>query len=260
MDVKMSSDCTPSFRNHQENISTPITILPVSAKMRNLQQNLIPKISLNKKNTIEKSMWPIANELNDDLSSIPDIPIIIASDDETINSIETSSLPLSIINSIPCEKRDKNIPTKVVLLSNKEDNKLNHSNSSETLITKNHSSASNKITGLKWNNQTASNSKNINNKPTIKYTKIILAKKNSLNQSNERVILTKNTKKLPTNQAYNQSQMKIEKTYSSAPVKIISRLSEQSDTADQVNLQAQDKQEELTTEITNIDQPSTINN
>ncbi|KAF7993334.1 hypothetical protein HCN44_006394 [Aphidius gifuensis] len=180
MDVtsQVSSD---SSRNHEDNMSmlngTPITILPFTTKLNNLQSQ---KIIMNNKST-----WPSPEEL-DDLSSIPDIPIIIAKDNETINSIENlSTLPITMKNNYD----NHEIPfgqggtTKVVLLSSIED-KIKHHNITDTF--KNSTST---ISGLKWNNKI--------NKPQIKYTKIILAKKNYNNEGvNDHAVLTNNIKKL----------------------------------------------------------------
>lgn len=181
MDVtsQVSSD---SSRTHEANMSmlngTPITILPFTTKLNNLQTQ---KTIMN-----NKSRWPSPEELDGDLSSIPDIPIIIAEDNETINSIENSStLPISMKNNNDNHEIlfGQVGTTKVVLLSSIED-KLKHHNITDTF--KNSTST---MSRLKWKNKI--------NKQQIKYTKIILAKKNRINEGvNDHVVLTNNIKKI----------------------------------------------------------------
>lgn len=210
----------------------PIKILPLSSKIKMNQKSMktVPKITVNSCNLQRahrggRSQSPIrkkiSNDLDDDLGNILDIPIIFAKDGENLNAIEKSpsisQMPVAI------ESYDKNsIPklsgtTKVVLISNKNDRLQQPISSSantpiQALVRasgpQNHVSRA--VLHTRAQNLSIANTNRTNtpiqavprlNQTTIKYTKIILAKRNSIinkEDKNEQVILTKNTSKMIT--------------------------------------------------------------
>ncbi|XP_012268871.2 KAT8 regulatory NSL complex subunit 3 [Athalia rosae] len=209
----------------------PITILPLSSKIKMGQKSMksVPKITVNNCNLqrTQRGAKPqsptkkkISNNFDDDLGNILDIPIIFAKDGENLNAIEKAST----ISQLPVviDSFDKNIPklsgtTKVVLISNKHD-KMQPPNSNtansqfQTVL---------RATGPQHHiNRTVLQARSLNpslssinrattpnqslprlNQATIKYTKIILAKRNPVGgniqeDKSEQVILTKNNPKI----------------------------------------------------------------
>ncbi|XP_020289791.1 KAT8 regulatory NSL complex subunit 3 isoform X3 [Pseudomyrmex gracilis] len=193
-------------------------VLPISNKLKVSHKSVktMPKITVNATNlqrlqkakpqNIQKT---IANDLDDDLGNILDIPIIFAKDDDNLNNID--KIPVVTQTALikdPQERPKLNSTTKVVLISNKQDNKLQQTpskigaTSTPAVICPN-------MTVQNLNQlilQTQSQNNSIPAKSRIgmplenrlmqpvKYTKIILAKRSTqIAQQNEQVILTKNT-------------------------------------------------------------------
>lgn len=204
------------------------TILPLSTKIKATHKSTktMPKITVNtsslqrihkaKPQTIQKNC--LINDIDDDLGNILDIPIIFAKDDDNLNSIEKNP-PLSHV-TVPVDVHEKstsklNSNTKVVLISNKQDKLQQTTNkfvtpSTQTIICPNVAvqNLNHVILQTRPQNSTISKTKTTipiptrTNQPTIKYTKIILAKRNSqpLHQTdkNEPVIVTKTVDKINT--------------------------------------------------------------
>ncbi|XP_076650445.1 reduction in Cnn dots 1 [Halictus rubicundus] len=201
------------------------TILPLSNKLKATQRSTktMPKITVNtsslqrihkaKPQTIQKSC--LANDIDDDLGNILDIPIIFAKDDDNLNSIEKNP-SLSQV-TVPIDVHEKNTSklnsnTKVVLISNKQDKQQTTNKfitpSAQTIICPNVAmqNLNHVILQTRPQNPTISKTKTTipmqtrTNQPTIKYTKIILAKRNSQpshqNDKNEQVIVTKTIDKI----------------------------------------------------------------
>lgn len=194
------------------------TILPLSNKLKVAHKSTkaMPKITFNASNlqrihkpqTVQKNS--LVNEIDDDLGNILDIPIIFAKDDDNLNSIEKNP---SLSQTIAVDVLEKNTPklnssTKVVLISNKQDKLQQTTNkfmtpSAQTIICPNGpvQNLNHVILQTKSQNTTLSKTKTTipiqtrTNQPTVKYTKIILAKRNSQsihqNDRNEQVIVTK---------------------------------------------------------------------
>lgn len=207
------------------------TILPLSNKLKATQKSAkaVPKITVNASNLqrIQKAKPQIvqknclANDINDDLGNILDIPIIFAKDDDNLNSIEKNPpLPQTTVADVPEKNTSKiNSNTKVVLISNKQD-KLQQTNkfvspSAQTIICPNMAlqNLNHVILQTRPQNPTISKSKTAipvqtrANQPTIKYTKIILAKRNSQlpqqEDKTEQVIVTKTVDKTTTPKVLN---------------------------------------------------------
>ncbi|XP_043265684.1 KAT8 regulatory NSL complex subunit 3 [Colletes gigas] len=204
------------------------TILPLSNKLKTTHKSMktMPKITVNasslqrihkaKPQTVQKNC--LANNIDDDLGNILDIPIIFAKDDDNLNSIEKNP-PLSHV-AVPMDMHEKgtsklNSNTKVVLISNKQDKLQQTTNkfvtpSTQTIICPNVTvqNLNHVILQTRPQNPTISKTKSTipiqtrANQPTIKYTKIILAKRNSQpshqTDKNESVIVTKTVDKVNT--------------------------------------------------------------
>ncbi|XP_078053206.1 reduction in Cnn dots 1 [Augochlora pura] len=216
--------CSPMivpFNSHSSG-----TILPLSTKLKPAQRSTktMPKITVNtsslqrihkaKPQTVQKNC--LANDIDDDLGNILDIPIIFAKDDDNLNSIEKNP-SLSQV-TVPIDVHEKstsklNSNTKVVLISNKHDKQQTNkfiTPSAQTIICPNVAvqNLNHVILQTRPQNPTISKTKTTipmqtrTNQPTIKYTKIILAKRNSQpphqNDKNEQVIVTKTIDKLNT--------------------------------------------------------------
>ncbi|XP_071866848.1 reduction in Cnn dots 1 [Bombus fervidus] len=205
------------------------TILPLSNKLKVTQKSTksMPKITVNTSNlqrihksqTVQKNS--LVNEIDDELGNILDIPIIFAKDDDNLNSIEKSS---SLSQTMAVDIHEKTIPklntnTKVVLISNKQD-KLQQSNKfvtpcTQAVLCPNVAVQNLNHVILQTNPQTSTLSKTKttipiqtrSNQPTVKYTKIILAKRNSQsvhqNDKNEQVIVTKTVDKINASKLLN---------------------------------------------------------
>ncbi|XP_057339743.1 KAT8 regulatory NSL complex subunit 3 [Microplitis mediator] len=213
------------------NSNNSITILPWSSKIKNSFKNDsdLPKITpVGNKNPWEKTNHQQStSSLNknppleiddDDLGNILDIPIIFAKDDDNLNAIEKSpiSLPLTTSSDTGQQKINKINPTKVVLLSNKE-GKVYHRPTKATPTNKTDQEQSQQdslvnrvifqrrmqnstMSSVNWNNaprnQTSATQSGAN-QPPMKYTKIILSKRQNpstlTTNYTDQVVLTKNT-------------------------------------------------------------------
>ncbi|KAG8035465.1 hypothetical protein G9C98_006911 [Cotesia typhae] len=228
-----------------------ITILPWSNKIKNSLKNdeKLPKITpINNKNQWEKTQQPLIKNNpslevdDDDLGNILDIPIIFAKDDDNLNAIEKAPpiyLPLTTINdSIQQKSVNKINPTKVVLLSNKEGkvyqrptNKITptkkidqNSNQSDSLVNRVVFQRRMQNSSMSSNQSSSSGS----NQQPVKYTKIILSKRQNSGTSTkytDQVVLTKNTThKRQSSQLIVGDQS--HSSYTSTPIKIISKLAD----------------------------------
>ncbi|XP_018361440.1 PREDICTED: KAT8 regulatory NSL complex subunit 3 isoform X2 [Trachymyrmex cornetzi] len=193
--------------------------LSLSNKLKISQKSMktMPKITVNttnlqklqkgKSQSIQKRN--IANDIDDDLGNILDIPIIFAKDDDNLSNINKMPVVTQATLAKESQERPKlNSTTKVVLISNKQDklqqmpNKLGAA--TQAVICSNMPVQNLNQLIL----QTRSQNSNISAKsrvgtplenrlvqPTMKYTKIILAKKNSQpsqqNERDEQMITTK---------------------------------------------------------------------
>ncbi|KAL0118088.1 hypothetical protein PUN28_009039 [Cardiocondyla obscurior] len=175
--------------------------LPLSSKL-NISQNsmkTMPKITVNANNLqrLQKGKpqgaqkQSLGNDIDDDLGNILDIPIIFAKDDDNLSNI--NKMPVvtqTTLTKEPQERPKLNSTTKVVLISNKQDklpNKLGAA-SAQTVICPNMPVQNLNQLILQTRSQNSGVSAKsrigvpIENRlvqPTIKYTKIILAKRNS---------------------------------------------------------------------------------
>ncbi|XP_054001417.1 KAT8 regulatory NSL complex subunit 3 [Hylaeus anthracinus] len=202
------------------------TILPLSNKLKTTHKSMkiMPKITVNasslqrihkaKPQTVQKNC--VTNDIDDDLGNILDIPIIFAKDDDNLNSIEKNP-PLSHV-AVSMDMHEKgtsklNSNTKVVLISNKQDKLQQTTNkfatpSTQTIICPNVGvqNLNHVILQTRPQNSTIAKTKTTipiqsrANQATIKYTKIILAKRNSQlslqTDKNEPVIVTKTVEKV----------------------------------------------------------------
>ncbi|KAI4490645.1 hypothetical protein M0804_003589 [Polistes exclamans] len=185
----------------------------------------MPKITLNTNNlqriqrggrsqtALKKN---IVNNIDEDLGNILDIPIIFAKDDDSLNNVEKVSL--TSYASQAADSKEKYIPkfntTKVVLISNKHD-KLQHTSNkfvtpkTQTIICPNVPAQNmnhvilqtqSQSSVIKTKNRLGLPAQNRSNQPTIKYTKIILAKRNNAQSSqtdkNEQVLLSSTSQRL----------------------------------------------------------------
>ncbi|XP_043481442.1 KAT8 regulatory NSL complex subunit 3 [Leptopilina heterotoma] len=240
--VLLENSCKTKISSSGQN---SVTILPFTTKMKNSEKTvkIIPKItannlSRNPRPKQETTNTTNSNFLNDDLGNILDIPIIFAKDGETINSIEKS--PILPQNQIPNTlenppqpaqlplRNPKLGPTKVVLISNKQDK----SQPGKLITSQKHSFLRQSLPKQNLNhvllqpknqNPVISNrsspplqNSSRSNESTVKYTKIILAKRNSLSniahkdKGEQPVILTKTNQKLSTQRIYNNDNNKNE--------------------------------------------------
>lgn len=196
--------------------------LPLSNKLKISQKSMktMPKITVNannlqrlqkgKSHNIQKRN--IANDIDDDLGNILDIPIIFAKDDDNLNNINKIPVVTQATLAKESQERPKlNNTTKVVLISNKQDklqvpNKLGTTSTQAVicpnmpvqnlnqLILQTRSQSS----GVSAKNRVGVPLENRLIQPTVKYTKIILAKRNSQpGQQNERSEQVVATKKIP---------------------------------------------------------------
>lgn len=222
------------------------TILPPSNKLKAIQKSTkgVSKITVSASNlqrihkakptskALQKNC--LVTDIDDDLGNILDIPIIFAKDDDNLNSIERNP-PLPQV-AVPVDVYEKNASkllnsssTRVVLISNKQD-KLHHQTSTSKLFvspcTRAITCPNVDITSLnhammraRAQNPAASKPKAAipiqtrTSQPTIKYTKIILAKRNSQpsqrddkSDKNERVVVTKAIDKINTPKLLNHNK------------------------------------------------------
>ncbi|XP_012278162.1 KAT8 regulatory NSL complex subunit 3 isoform X2 [Orussus abietinus] len=222
-----------SSRNPRSNISslmppsqTPITILPLSSKLRTSQKptKSMPKITMNNSSLQRtKPQSPPkrkpSTDLDDDLGNILDIPIIFAKDGENLSSIERAPPSLMQAPPPPLETFEKSLPkvgTKLVLISNKQDKvqqqfpRLQNPIAQSIVRPSGSSQPSHVILQTRPQNPVISSVSRGNipiqtaprtSQPTIKYTKIILAKRNTVRTSyqgdrSEHVVLTKTSQRL----------------------------------------------------------------
>ncbi|XP_033207462.1 KAT8 regulatory NSL complex subunit 3 isoform X2 [Belonocnema kinseyi] len=212
-------DNSRNSRNSSNSYQNSVTILPFSSRIKPSEKpvKIIPKITVNNFPRAQRPrrQSPAKNYINDELGNILDIPIIFAKDGESINSIEKAP-PLPQVPENPLPQRNPKLgPTKVVLISNKQDKcqppgkfinpprqailrpSLPNQNMNHVLL---HPRSQNPIITSRPNISMQNSIRGT--QPTIKYTKIILAKRNSLPSTShkdkgEPVILTKNNQKAP---------------------------------------------------------------
>ncbi|XP_012522152.1 KAT8 regulatory NSL complex subunit 3 [Monomorium pharaonis] len=212
--------------NSLHNRSTPSSVivpfsgqsssfLPLSNKLKISQKSMktMPKITVNTNNlqrlqkgkpqNVQKKN--IANDIDDDLGNILDIPIIFAKDDDNLSSM--NKMPVVTQTTLTKESQDRpklNNTTKVVLISNKQDKLPSKLGATPTqavicpnmpvqnlnqliLQSRQNTNVSKNRIGMPLENRLV--------QPTVKYTKIILAKRNSQpaqqNEKNEQTITTK---------------------------------------------------------------------
>ncbi|XP_012153364.1 reduction in Cnn dots 1 isoform X2 [Megachile rotundata] len=216
------------------------SILPLSNKIKVTHKSTktMPKITVNASN-LQRIHKPqaaqkntLVNDIDDELGNILDIPIIFAKDDDNLNSIE-KNLPLSQTTT-PLDIYEKSTSklstnTKVVLISNKQDKLQQTTNkfvtpSTQAIICPNVGvqNLNHVILQTKSQNPTISKVKTTlpiqtrTNQPTVKYTKIILAKRNSQlthqNEKNEQVVVTKTIDKINTSKLLNFDKNEIRYT------------------------------------------------
>lgn len=197
--------------------------LSLSNKLKISQKSMktMPKITVNANNLqrLQKgksqSVQPkrnIANDIDDDLGNILDIPIIFAKDDDNLSNINKMPVMTQTTLTKDSQERPKlNNTTKVVLISNKQDklqqmpNKLGAA-STQTVICPNIPvqnlnqlilQTRSQNSGISAKSRVGMPLENRLVQPTMKYTKIILAKRNSQpaqqNEKGEQVITTKKT-------------------------------------------------------------------
>lgn len=193
--------------------------LPLSNKLKISQKSMktMPKITVNANNlqklqkgkpqSIQKRN--IANDIDDDLGNILDIPIIFAKDDDNLNNI--NKMPVVTQATLTKEPQERpKLNTKVVLISNKQDKLQQISNklravSTQAVICPNMPAQSLNQLVLQTRSQNTVSTKSRVGvplesrlvQPTVKYTKIILAKRNSQaaqqNERGEQLVATKKT-------------------------------------------------------------------
>lgn len=197
--------------------------LPLSNKLKISQKSMktMPKITVNANNlqrlqkgksqSVQKRN--IANDIDDDLGNILDIPIIFAKDDDNLNNI--NKIPVVTQASLAKESQERpklNNTTKVVLISNKQDklqqvpNKLGTASTQAVICPNMPVQNLNQLilqtrsqnSGVSVKSRVGVSLENRLMQPTVKYTKIILAKRNSQPaQQNERGEQVVATKKIP---------------------------------------------------------------
>lgn len=246
------------FTIEENNIANPITIIPWSNKMSDIPKFVQDQSKTTIDNCmIRKKSWKksqaltendmTALNLDDDLGNILDIPIIFAKDDESLNAIDKlPSVPLSIAGTSGINDQSvttkANPATRVVLLSNKDDkvhraltkitSKVHEpgslqsitssENTNHQVILQTRMQNSPSISTVDWSGGPLRNISRPANQPTIKYTKIILSKRNlgSSTNSGEQVILTKHTRKIPNSQVLTTSTN--QQRYRQLPIKVAS--------------------------------------
>jgi len=179
------------------------TMPKITVNATNLQ-----KFQKGKSQSIQKRN--IANDIDDDLGNILDIPIIFAKDDDNLSNINKMPVVTQATLAKESQERPKlNNTTKVVLISNKQDklqqipNKLGAASTQAVICpsmpvqnlnqlilqtrAQNSSISAKSRIGMPLENRLI--------QPTVKYTKIILAKRNSQsaqqNERDEQIITTK---------------------------------------------------------------------
>jgi hypothetical protein len=186
----------------------------------------MPKITLNANNlqrlqkakpqNIQKKN--IANDLDDDLGNILDIPIIFAKDDDNLSGIDKMPVVTQTMPTKEPQERPKlHNTTKIVLISNKQDNKLQQTPNSKCGTTSTQAVICPNIPMQNLNRlvlQTRSQNTNVSAKtkvgmpidnrlmqPAVKYTKIILAKRKAQptihNERNEQIIAARTSEDAP---------------------------------------------------------------
>lgn len=176
-------------------------VLPLSNKLKLSHKSMktMPKITVNANNlqrlqkgkvvqSIQKKNI-VTNDIDDDLGNILDIPIIFAKDDDNLSSIDKIPIVTQAAPAKEPQERPKlSSTTKVVLISNKQDKQM----PTKPVICPNMQNLNQLILQTRSQNSGISvkNRMPIENRlvqPAIKYTKIILAKRNSQStQQNER--------------------------------------------------------------------------
>lgn len=197
------------------NQGCPGGVLPLSNKLKISHKSMktMPKITVNTNNLqrLQQKGKPQQsvpkkspmNDIDDDLGNILDIPIIFAKDDDNLGNIDkVPVVAQATIVKEPQEKPKLNSTTKVVLISNKQDklqqtqqSKLSSSSTQAVICSANVPMQNLNHLILQARSQSGNNSNSsvmpVKNRvgvpmesrlmqPTVKYTKIILAKRNAL--------------------------------------------------------------------------------
>lgn len=204
-----SSSVIVPFSNQNSNFLSLTNKLKISQK----SMKTMPKITVNTNNlqrlqkgkpqNVQKKN--IANDIDDDLGNILDIPIIFAKDDDNLSNI--NKMPIMTQTTLTKETQERpklNNTTKVVLISNKQDklqpNKLGAASTQAVICPNMPVQNLNQLilqtrsqnSGVSAKSRVGMPLENRLVQPTVKYTKIILAKRNSqLAQQNEQVVATK---------------------------------------------------------------------
>ncbi|XP_015111591.1 KAT8 regulatory NSL complex subunit 3 [Diachasma alloeum] len=168
-----------------------MTIIPISNKLTAGDSNA-QKIPLTASNNSWKKTE--TKDLSDDFGSILDIPIIFAKDDENLTVLEKTPPPVNLRDTsrVHDNKHEQNPPTKVVLLSNKSGG--NSTSKVDRLKSQNFNRPIVLRTPMQNN---SSQGPTIKSNESVKYTKIILAKRNTIINSNnsDKIVLTRNKRK-----------------------------------------------------------------
>ncbi|KAL6262880.1 hypothetical protein P5V15_005669 [Pogonomyrmex californicus] len=196
--------------------------LPLSNKLKFSQKSMktMPKITVNANNLqrLQKGKPQniqrrnITNDIDDDLGNILDIPIIFAKDDDNLSNIDKMPVVTQTTLTKESQERPKlNNTTKVVLISNKQDklqqmpNKLGTASTQAVICPNMPMQNLNQLIlqtrsqngGVSAKSRIGVPMENRLVQPTVKYTKIILAKRNSQpiqqNERSEQMITTKKT-------------------------------------------------------------------
>nr|XP_012222923.1 PREDICTED: KAT8 regulatory NSL complex subunit 3 isoform X1 [Linepithema humile]XP_012222924.1 PREDICTED: KAT8 regulatory NSL complex subunit 3 isoform X1 [Linepithema humile] len=195
------------------------SILPLSNKLKISHKSIktMPKITVNANNLqrlqkgkpqgVQKKS--IANEIDDDLGNILDIPIIFAKDDDNLSNIDKIPVVTQTTLAKEAQERPKLNTTKVVLISNKQDklqqtpNKIGAAPAQAVICPNMPVQNLNQLilqtraqsSGVLAKNRIGMAMENRLVQPTVKYTKIILAKRNpqSLQQTerSEQLVATR---------------------------------------------------------------------
>ncbi|XP_032675346.1 KAT8 regulatory NSL complex subunit 3 isoform X2 [Odontomachus brunneus] len=195
------------------NQGCPGSVLPLSNKLKISHKSMktMPKITVNTNNLqrLQQKGKPQqsvpkknpVNDIDDDLGNILDIPIIFAKDDDNLGNIDRIPV-MATMTKEPQEKPKLNSTTKVVLISNKQDklqqtqqSKLGPSSTQAVICSTNMPMQNLNHLILQARSQSGNNGNSsvmpAKNRvgvpmesrlvqPTVKYTKIILAKRNAL--------------------------------------------------------------------------------
>lgn len=214
----ISNRSAPSSMIVPFNGQTTGSILPLSNKLKISHKPVkpMPKITVSANNlqrlqqkgkaqSVQKKN--LVNNINDDLGNILDIPIIFAKDDDNLSNIDKMPIVTQATLAKESQERPKlSNTTKVVLISNKQDklqqtqqNKLGTASTQTVMCSAgmsvqnlNHlvlQTRSQNSPAVPTKNKVGIPMENRVGQPTIKYTKIILAKRNPQNKKSEQTMI-----------------------------------------------------------------------